>query len=202
MSKKRFIVGFSGLQGAGKSTLCKLIKETFILNKIEGYDLSSSLFSHTDSFATTLYDMASVFLNLPIGERVDKARSYKIGSNILTGREILQKLATEAIRNTFGQDIWVKILLQRLENKSDETKIVLIDDLRFPEEAEIIDYKIYLEADTLPVQFNNHISESYLKELSEGSDLTIRRYEVFNYEPSIEVICSKILKKQYEFEKE
>jgi len=53
----------------------------------------------------------------------------------LTPRDILQRGGTEAMRRTFGEDIWVKTLLRRAHHRNVST---VIADVRFVSEAEAI----------------------------------------------------------------
>lgn len=55
----------------------------------------------------------------------------------LTPRQMLQKMGTEAIRNTFGGDVWVKRLALSYDAVRN-TDNVVISDVRFHEEAQYI----------------------------------------------------------------
>lgn len=49
----------------------------------------------------------------------------------MTAREILQKMGTEVGRDTFGDDIWIRNMLSRIEGEEE----VVVDDCRFLNEA-------------------------------------------------------------------
>lgn len=53
----------------------------------------------------------------------------------LTPRDILQRAGTEAMRHTFGADVWVKTLLRRAEKRRVPT---VVADVRFVSEADAI----------------------------------------------------------------
>jgi hypothetical protein len=53
-----------------------------------------------------------------------------------TPREILQKVGTDALRNNYRQDIWVKSLERRVLSEPNASWV--ITDVRFPNEAEAI----------------------------------------------------------------
>lgn len=53
-------------------------------------------------------------------------------------RHMLQKLGTECVRNTFGQDHWVKLMRLRLSTGDLRASTVVITDVRFDNEVEMI----------------------------------------------------------------
>lgn len=53
-------------------------------------------------------------------------------------REILQKLGTESVRDVFGQDHWAKLMELRLTQGDLTGADVVITDLRFEEEVDLI----------------------------------------------------------------
>lgn len=53
----------------------------------------------------------------------------------MTPRKILQRVGTECFRNSFGDDIWIKILKRNIFNSSCDC---VITDVRFKNEAEAI----------------------------------------------------------------
>lgn len=55
----------------------------------------------------------------------------------MTPRQIFQKLGTEAIRNTFGPDVWIKRFMAQYEIFMN-TDDVVVPDVRFPNEARAI----------------------------------------------------------------
>lgn len=56
----------------------------------------------------------------------------------MTNREILQRLGTEAMRNGFHPDVWVKILKLRVQKLLDEGNKVIVTDCRFENEVEMV----------------------------------------------------------------
>lgn len=59
----------------------------------------------------------------------------------LTGRGFLQLLGTEVGRNLFYEDIWVNAFTNRV-NKNTTANIIVVDDIRYPNEAEVCDLVI------------------------------------------------------------
>lgn len=72
-----------------------------------------------------------VWENLPEHIRINFGKS---GS--MSAREIMQVIGTDIFRNYFSNNIWVEALVRRIKNSKAE--VVLIDDLRFNSEAEIL----------------------------------------------------------------
>lgn len=84
---------------------------------------------------------------------IDKASLYEVtasdGPIPVTGRWILQRIGTEALRNCVDQDFWIKVGLRKIE--ADETvrrsetdsanvrpRLWVNDDTRFPNEVEAL----------------------------------------------------------------
>lgn len=56
----------------------------------------------------------------------------------MTNRAAMQKLGTECIRNNFHPDAWVKVMKHRLSNNIKNNKFTIITDVRFNNEAALI----------------------------------------------------------------
>lgn len=54
----------------------------------------------------------------------------------LTPRDVMQRFGTEAMRSTFGADIWVRSLMRTIE--AQPLAFWVVPDVRFPNEAEAI----------------------------------------------------------------
>jgi hypothetical protein len=125
------IIGFLGSIGSGKGTAGDiLVKHGFI----------------SVSFANKLKDAASCIFGWPrilLEGDTPESRTFRetpcsywsgVMGRPFTPREALQKLGTEAGRNTFHPDLWVAALLRDL----DPRKKYVITDVRFPNEIEMI----------------------------------------------------------------
>lgn len=113
----RLIIGIAGKAGSGKSFAAKFIQENFP-------DLNLEI----ASFASPLKN----FITLLQGEIGDKQDKFALYPN-MTIREALQKIGTDALRNNFAKDIWIRALEHRTKGKN-----IIIDDVRFPNEAKWI----------------------------------------------------------------
>lgn len=57
----------------------------------------------------------------------------------VTGRYCLEYFGTDVMRNKFDNDIWIKILKHEARSAMDNGKCVVIPDIRFPNEGNLID---------------------------------------------------------------
>jgi len=118
------VIGFTGLAGSGKSTAAHTL-------------LKAEARYQSYSFAAPVYDAASKIFDVSLSylrthKREDKPHPFWK----LTAREMLQQVGTEAGRNIFGEDIWIRHLENRVKKAElPMNAIILIDDVRFENEA-------------------------------------------------------------------
>lgn len=127
------VIGLVGFIGSGKNTVAEALVEN-------GYV--------KDSFATPLKDaVAQIFSwdrEMLEGATTESRRwreqpdSYwsKAFGYTVTPRLVLQQFGTEAMRNVFHSDIWVKSLVRRIQT-SPRNKFV-VSDVRFQNEVQAI----------------------------------------------------------------
>ena len=151
MRSKPRLIALTGPKGVGKSTYAKFIAGE------NGVVLS---------FASPLKEMLRTI--------VDDAYIYgnKKGEVIphlgVTGRFCLQTLGTEWGRMTVNNDIWVNCMRKKLtEAFFDEYHPVIIDDLRFENEADLIhelDGEVWeLDRKNFAPESDDHVSEAGVK---------------------------------------
>lgn len=128
MSQAR-VIAFTGYAGAGKTTAAKYLVERSLMRRGKALRLS---------LATPLKDLCvSLFVNAPpaafYGSQADKEAPLEAYPG-WTGRSILQHVGTEGIR-AVDPNVWSTLLLQRIENQRELCDLIVVDDVRFLDEA-------------------------------------------------------------------
>ena len=198
------IIGINGKIGSGKDTVGKIIQRLLYTNK----DQSSEI----KKFAGKLKQIASLLTSVPVErfEDQDFKQSYlgeqwaktpvaplsdatlfdKVDlNNLMTYRELLQKLGTEAMREGLHTNVWVNALFADYNAtgynyKGCENKVIqgeweypnwIITDMRFENELEAIVKKggITIRVVRPGTVVGNHPSETAL-------DGFIMHYEIIN----------------------
>lgn len=141
-----------GNAGAGKTTITKMITEKY--NKYVNIALG-------DKVKELTFKLLKIF-NIPITSIDDlydteKKKQY---------RYYLQNIATEAIRETFGKDIWCNLIYETVKNND----FVIISDIRFMNEVEYFTEKFKKSVHVIKVVKNdieimNHQSETEINTL-------------------------------------
>jgi len=122
------IVGISGVARSGKDTAAMMI-----LSHARRLGVAASL----DSFAAPLRGItAQLFFDNNTGQMM-QTKEQRISRFEFSPREFMQRLGTEVCRE-LDTDIWVKLLQRRLERMNPQPELVVIPDVRFPNEAEWI----------------------------------------------------------------
>ena len=134
------ILALTGPKGSGKSTIAQALKE------------NNPLFQDASilSFATPLKSMAKCLLH-PDAFLPENKENPEFGLCGRSPRYILQTLGTEWGRRYIGESIWVEQMKKKIESLSVP---ILIDDIRFENEAEMI--KTFDNALIISVQRKNH----------------------------------------------
>ena len=126
------IIGISGFEGSGKNTLADILVREFEFRN--------------ESFAGHLKDvLAAVFQwdrNMLEGTteqsrhdrlKVDKWWSDKLGYSV-TPKDVMRSVGTDLFRQHFDENIWVYSLEKKLAN----SKNIVLSDVRFKNEAEMV----------------------------------------------------------------
>ena len=116
------IIAFSGYAKSGKDTAAELIVKNFSQFKIK-------------KFSGKLKQIASILTGIP--ESMFEQQFIKdadIQGWDMTGRDLLQKLGTDAIRDNLHKDAWVMSLFSDYHMNDNW----LITDCRFPNEYEYV----------------------------------------------------------------
>tara|TARA_R100000951_G_scaffold106119_1_gene100462 strand:- start:107 stop:637 length:531 start_codon:yes stop_codon:yes gene_type:complete len=143
---KTSIIGLAGPSTVGKSTIARRLKSIFSSGSPEG---------EIHSFASNIR-LALYVMGLEVNYEDKEAPVYKDKST----RDLMKSLGTEWGRNSVGLNIWVDLLMQRID-KSD-APAAIIDDVRFANEAQAIRNRggIVIELSREGVQYNGaHATE-------------------------------------------
>lgn len=131
------VLGFAGLKFVGKTTAAKAIQSMY------------NEHVEVHSFATPLKDLCKELFGLTHKQMTDPITKETVDPRWnLTPRQIMQNVG-KMFRDTFGKDFWVnKMYFNLIQSRA---KIILIDDVRYENEAKICDHLvcIYRESSTL-----------------------------------------------------
>jgi len=130
------LIGISGQLGSGKSAAADYIATLFergsVFNNKEYHIKRYSFAGAIKQFCISILGLKSEDVYTPEG----KARFNEFWG--MTNREILQRIGTEAMRNGFHPDVWTKIVEKKIIDETDPRAVIIIDDVRFRNEAEMI----------------------------------------------------------------
>jgi hypothetical protein len=134
------IIGLVGLAGSGKGTAGDILKRDYDFKPI--------------AFADAVKDATSAIFGWPrylLEGDTDESREFRetvdpwwaeaLDHTRFTPRIALQLMGTEAGRNVFHPDLWVKVVEQKLELHRLMNHNMVITDVRFPNEVASIQKK-------------------------------------------------------------
>ena len=135
------ILGFSGKMGLGKTTVCNIILKAVEDGEVLGLETARKI-----GFGDMLKKEAAEAYHFPVefcytnkdalvSLKDHAPYKHKTWGESAIVREILQCYGTDHIR-AYDPDHWVKALEREAEN--DTSRIILIDDVRFPNEVAFI----------------------------------------------------------------
>ena len=143
----RKIILINGKKRAGKDYVAKILKEK--LGNCE-------IFHYADSMKQIIADTFEISL-----EELENFKNENVeiifNNRKTTFRRILQCFATEAIKPVFGNNIWKRIVLEKI--KETNVEYIIIPDFRFPEEYIAGSYTVKVLGGE---QLDSHISEHAL----------------------------------------
>lgn len=110
------IIGLVGRAGAGKTTVANHLVSAYGFTRL--------------AFADGLKDMLIQAGMLTYEECYTRKTEQS--------RWLLQKIGTEIFRKQVHEDFWIQRMAQRIKNSMDAGSSVVIDDIRFPNEAKLV----------------------------------------------------------------
>lgn len=180
----KLIIGLSGKKQSGKDDISKHLKE--YLTKIYCNEKDIKIINFADSLKEMCINKLGLSYNQVYGSNEDKNSftSYYwekmpflirwkyskikflniplvLRKGKITVREILQIVGTDIFRYFFKNDIWISVLFNKL--KKMDAKIIIIPDVRFPEEIyRVIDNSGFIIRLNRQILKDNHWSEKAL----------------------------------------
>lgn len=130
--KEPGIVLISGYKRSGKDTTAKMMKEIIedgTSQKVEILSFAEPL----KQIIATLFDISveelEDFKNDPVNNQLYMLTGYQNYERITDFRVLLMRIGNEAMKPIFGEDVWVKIMKDKIA-KSD-ADVIIIPDFRF-----------------------------------------------------------------------
>lgn len=165
------LIGLVGKAGSGKDTLADEIAA-------DGWEKVA--------FADSLKRMCIDYLGLSHDDAYTQDGKMRMNPHWgMTNRTILQKVGTDAMRNGFDKDVWVKILQIRIRRMLDEGRKVVITDCRFDNEAQMVEDMGGLVVEVVRDSQSKNLSSVEQQHASE--EPVSRRYVAFTVDNNGEV---------------
>ncbi len=115
------IIGICGPAGSGKSTVAERLESHYGARRYAFADPLKEMLMRTFDFT---YEQ--MYGSQQDKETVDPRYGH-------SPRWFMQRVGTQGIRHTFGEDVWWKMTLDRI--KADEPALAVIEDVRFVNES-------------------------------------------------------------------
>lgn len=162
------LIGFSGKKGSGKSFFADYLVNNKLFIKL--------------SFASPLKEITKILFNLSDEDVKDPIKKELINPKFnASPRELMQWLGTDIMREEFNKkfnysgSIWIDSVKDKVKTLLDNNKDVVIDDVRFQNEVDMI-HSLGGIVINLHNDLDNTLNNSTSTHSSENQKLT------FNYE--------------------
>ena len=162
------LIGFSGKKGSGKSYFADYLVNNKLFIKL--------------SFASPLKEITKILFNLSDEDVKDPIKKELINPKFnASPRELMQWLGTDIMREEFNKkfnysgSIWIDSIKDKVKTLLDNNKDVVIDDVRFQNEVDMI-HSLGGIVINLRNDLDNTLNNSTSNHSSENQKLT------FNYE--------------------
>lgn len=162
------LIGFSGKKGSGKSYFANYLVNNKLFIKL--------------SFASPLKEITKILFNLSDEDVKDPIKKELINPKFnASPRELMQWLGTDIMREEFNKkfnysgSIWIDNVKDKVKTLLDDNKDVVIDDVRFQNEVDMI-HSLGGIVINLRNDLDNTLNNSTSTHSSENQKLT------FNYE--------------------
>ena len=127
--RDKIIIQIGGFKRSGKDTISQMIA-----NHYQSSGKLVDIFHYADplkQIAASIFDISLEQLDEFKNNKTELWRFDKFGYayQVTDFREILMKIGNEAIKPIFGNDVWQKIMWEKIEKS--EADIIIIPDFRF-----------------------------------------------------------------------
>lgn len=180
------VIAITGKKRSGKNTVGQYIADYFFSNHFIKF------FAFGDAVKETVAVVVGTdkdYFKKDISK--DEVFTFLDGKSY-TGRELLQIIGTEALRDNFSQSVWTSNLNKKLQQSNADINIII--DLRFKNEFEFLnkikkDYNIITirVINTSIISTDNHRSETEMDEF-------VCDYEIIADGGALEVLKNKTFK--------
>lgn len=153
------VIGFCGKKGAGKDTaadalleegwarvrfsqsLKEITADAFDIKPLFLEDAAFKDVEFDEPIRVTKHDVLTLCEKLPLDINNSKELEIMldmVGREFKTPRELLQYVGTDIVRNKVDVNGWVKIAQTKIKEWFDRGENVVVTDVRFPNEADVI----------------------------------------------------------------
>jgi hypothetical protein len=185
------LIGLVGRKGSGKDTAAVLLIEQGYENvKFAGAlkDMIRNLLAYQGVEDETIERMIE-------GDLKEEPSDYLGGK---TPRFVMQTLGTEWGRDLIGKDFWADTAMRRIGNFLDQGKQVVVTDVRFWNECEIIKDAggtvVGVEADWIAPVPGEHESEALIDQIIQTLSLVVRNTKLANVQEGINQFRARFLR--------
>lgn len=164
--KKQKIILVSGKKRVGKDTFSKTLK-----GELQTACISSNIFAFAEPVKQIMAKTFQVSLE-DLDAYKNSGDLIRFPHKLTSFRELIQNFGTEAMQETFGKDVWVNVLREKIRNS--DADIIIISDFRFLHE-DLRNLKEFKDSCISVLVYNDndkhrdaiedsHISENALKD--------------------------------------
>ena len=186
--RNKVIIQIGGFKRSGKDTISKMIS-----NHYQSKGKLVDIFHYADplkQIAASIFDISLEQLDEFKNNKTELWRFDKFENayKVTDFREVLMKIGNEAIKPIFGNDVWQKIMLEKIEKS--EADIIIIPDFRFKVEHIQNSVTIRIYNDDI-VNDTDHPSETEL--INFDFDMSIDNTNYHQTQEEVSYYCEQMI---------
>lgn len=139
---EKLLIILHGKARSGKDTFGSLFKMAASTAPFGGLYSLSNIDVETMALADPIKKVASVLLDMTL-EEIEENKEKVIPKLGFSPRKFLQLFGTELMRKHFGEDIWTKLMIERIDKS--ESPVVIVTDARMSNEIQMLRNLKYFE---------------------------------------------------------